>query len=56
MNYRKILNLMGNSMMRIMKILIILLPVILFIYGLILIVDWVENLPNCKEADSFKEI
>ena len=47
------LNLVGNSMMRIIKIL---MPIMLFVYGLFLIADWVENLPNCKEADSFEEI
>lgn len=44
---------MGNSMIRIMKILI---AVMLFLYGVTLIIDWKENLPNCKEGDSLEEI
>ena len=44
---------MGNSMIRIIKILI---TVMIFLYGVTLIIDWKDNLPNCKEGDSLEEI
>lgn len=52
-NYRGMLNYMMNNIIKIMKILIV---VMLFLYGVTLILDWVEDLPNCKEGESLEEM